>query len=337
MLFCLLKKKQMGAKLVKVVGPSDQLDMVGYWLAMKEVASFKKVSILELCAKTVAARGCDAVWKLKNMYNQPRPEAGVWCKTVGEDAFWNVPPPEFSRPFYPFHRFAPSTLCLQDHQSIAFEPSTTAEEVEKIICFGVANALILNQRRRRHRHCRQKSLIDVSDGVMHVLLCRLILGKLEPIPFGSQIDQPTSTELSMSFFFVDAISHLNSIMDINFFLLSFCPTVVPFNGSDIECVTKHGTSTIRHTTNKDARPHKRDIISTVDSFTYLGTEYPHFRCCNVTITAEVISKTRSREILKLVSELYKQSHLGNMLLAYDGKKSAFAAGPLPFESKEFVV
>ncbi|KAI3497924.1 hypothetical protein L1887_33550 [Cichorium endivia] len=32
-----------------------------------------------------------------------------------------------------------------------------------------------------------------------------------------------------------------------------------------------------------------------------------------------------------------QSHLGNMLLAYDGKKSAFAAGPLPFESKEFVV
>ncbi|CAI9268399.1 unnamed protein product [Lactuca saligna] len=58
---------------------------------------------------------------------------------------------------------------------------------------------------------------------------------------------------------------------------------------------------------------------------------------DVTITPEVISKTRSREILKLLSELYKQSHLGNMLLAYDGKKSAFAAGPLPFESKEFVV
>lgn len=57
----------------------------------------------------------------------------------------------------------------------------------------------------------------------------------------------------------------------------------------------------------------------------------------MTITPEVISKTRSREILKLLSELYKQSHLGNMLLAYDGKKSAFAAGPLPFESKEFVV
>ncbi|CAH1417150.1 unnamed protein product [Lactuca virosa] len=42
----------------------------------------------------------------------------------------------------------------------------------------------------------QKSLIADSDGVMHVLLCRLILGKLEPIPFGSQIDQPTSTKLN---------------------------------------------------------------------------------------------------------------------------------------------
>ncbi|KAL4555414.1 hypothetical protein LXL04_038032 [Taraxacum kok-saghyz] len=57
----------------------------------------------------------------------------------------------------------------------------------------------------------------------------------------------------------------------------------------------------------------------------------------VTITPEVISKPKSREILKMLSKLYQQSHLGNMLLAYDGTKSAFAAGPLPFESKEFVV
>nr|GEY92792.1 hypothetical protein [Tanacetum cinerariifolium] len=34
---------------------------------------------------------------------------------------------------------------------------------------------------------------------------------------------------------------------------------------------------------------------------------------------------------------YKASHLGNRELAYDGKKSAFAAGPLPFENKEFVI
>ncbi|GJT96892.1 argonaute 1-like protein [Tanacetum coccineum] len=34
---------------------------------------------------------------------------------------------------------------------------------------------------------------------------------------------------------------------------------------------------------------------------------------------------------------YKASHLGNHGFAYDGNKSAFAAGPLPFENKEFVI
>ncbi|KAL7588875.1 probable inactive poly [ADP-ribose] polymerase SRO2 isoform X1 [Lactuca sativa] len=46
------------------------------------------------------------------------------------------------------------------------------------------------------------SIADV-DGLMHVLLCRLILGKPEPIPFGSQIDLPTSTEFNSG---VDDIS-----------------------------------------------------------------------------------------------------------------------------------
>ncbi|GKD43422.1 PAZ domain-containing protein, partial [Tanacetum coccineum] len=41
--------------------------------------------------------------------------------------------------------------------------------------------------------------------------------------------------------------------------------------------------------------------------------------------------------MKFLSDSYGASHLGNLLLAYDGKKSAFAAGPLPFDSKEFVV
>ncbi|PWA85574.1 argonaute family protein [Artemisia annua] len=38
--------------------------------------------------------------------------------------------------------------------------------------------------------------------------------------------------------------------------------------------------------------------------------------------------------MKFLSDSYGASHLGNLLLAYDGKKSAFAAGPLPFDSKE---
>ncbi|GJU46276.1 PAZ domain-containing protein, partial [Tanacetum coccineum] len=41
--------------------------------------------------------------------------------------------------------------------------------------------------------------------------------------------------------------------------------------------------------------------------------------------------------MKFLSDSYGSSHLGNLLLAYDGKQSAFAAGPLPFDSKDFVV
>ena len=57
----------------------------------------------------------------------------------------------------------------------------------------------------------------------------------------------------------------------------------------------------------------------------------------MTIAPEVTSKTKSRDIMKFLSDSYGASHLGNLLLAYDGKKSAFAAGPLPFDSKEFAV
>lgn len=33
--------------------------------------------------------------------------------------------------------------------------------------------------------------------------------------------------------------------------------------------------------------------------------------------------------------LYRESHLGKRLPAYDGRKSLYTAGPLPFVSKEF--
>nr|GME16073.1 protein argonaute 5 [Ipomoea batatas] len=39
---------------------------------------------------------------------------------------------------------------------------------------------------------------------------------------------------------------------------------------------------------------------------------------------------------KLASD-YKQTHLGNRMLAYDGVKSLYTAGELPFQSKDFVV
>lgn len=41
-----------------------------------------------------------------------------------------------------------------------------------------------------------RTSIPDSNGVMHILLCRLILGKPEQIPFGSRINLPTSTEFN---------------------------------------------------------------------------------------------------------------------------------------------
>ncbi|GMJ10787.1 ARGONAUTE 5 [Hibiscus trionum] len=58
---------------------------------------------------------------------------------------------------------------------------------------------------------------------------------------------------------------------------------------------------------------------------------------DVTISPEVTSKKVNRDIMKELHKTYKDSHLGNRRLAYDGRKSFYTAGALPFESKEFVV
>ncbi|KAK8601699.1 hypothetical protein V6N13_058617 [Hibiscus sabdariffa] len=58
---------------------------------------------------------------------------------------------------------------------------------------------------------------------------------------------------------------------------------------------------------------------------------------DVTISPEVTSKKVNRAIMKELYETYKESHLGKRRLAYDGRKSFYTAGALPFESKEFVV
>lgn len=36
-------------------------------------------------------------------------------------------------------------------------------------------------------------------------------------------------------------------------------------------------------------------------------------------------------------KLYRESHLGTRLPAYDGRKSLYTAGPLPFQSREFEI
>lgn len=57
----------------------------------------------------------------------------------------------------------------------------------------------------------------------------------------------------------------------------------------------------------------------------------------VSITPEVTSRGVNRAVMEKLVNLYRESHLGNRLPAYDGRKSLYTAGPLPFVSKEFKI
>ncbi|KAK1374376.1 hypothetical protein POM88_030569 [Heracleum sosnowskyi] len=58
---------------------------------------------------------------------------------------------------------------------------------------------------------------------------------------------------------------------------------------------------------------------------------------DVTISPEVSSRGVNRAVMKQLVKLYRNSHLGNRLPVYDGRKSLYAAGPLPFVNKEFKI
>ncbi|KAJ8765428.1 hypothetical protein K2173_013186 [Erythroxylum novogranatense] len=58
---------------------------------------------------------------------------------------------------------------------------------------------------------------------------------------------------------------------------------------------------------------------------------------DVTITPEVASRTMNRAIMAELVKLYRESDLGMRLPAYDGRKSLYTAGELPFAWKEFTV
>lgn len=49
------------------------------------------------------------------------------------------------------------------------------------------------------------------------------------------------------------------------------------------------------------------------------------------------SRGVNRAVMEQLVKLYKESHLGKRLPAYDGRKSLYTAGPLPFVSKEFKI
>ncbi|CAL5184870.1 unnamed protein product [Lathyrus oleraceus] len=56
---------------------------------------------------------------------------------------------------------------------------------------------------------------------------------------------------------------------------------------------------------------------------------------DVTITPEVTSRGVNRAVMEQLVRLYRDSHLGKRLPAYDGRKSLYTAGPLPFITKDF--
>ncbi|KAH8492011.1 hypothetical protein H0E87_021560 [Populus deltoides] len=58
---------------------------------------------------------------------------------------------------------------------------------------------------------------------------------------------------------------------------------------------------------------------------------------DVTITPEVTSRGVNRAVMEQLVKLYRESHLGKRLPAYDGRKSLYTAGALPFQVKDFKI
>ncbi|GLJ52618.1 hypothetical protein SUGI_1119890 [Cryptomeria japonica] len=58
---------------------------------------------------------------------------------------------------------------------------------------------------------------------------------------------------------------------------------------------------------------------------------------DVSITPEVTSRGVNRAVMEQLVKQYQETHLGRRLPAYDGRKSLYTAGPLPFASKEFTI
>ncbi|KAG5139722.1 hypothetical protein JHK84_033490 [Glycine max] len=58
---------------------------------------------------------------------------------------------------------------------------------------------------------------------------------------------------------------------------------------------------------------------------------------DVSINPEITSKKVSRDVMTLLVQAHREKILGNRIPAYDGGKSLFTAGSLPFESKDFVI
>lgn len=50
---------------------------------------------------------------------------------------------------------------------------------------------------------------------------------------------------------------------------------------------------------------------------------------------EATSRGVNRALMEHLVKLYREAYLGGRLPVYDGRKSLYTAGPLPFTSREF--
>lgn len=57
----------------------------------------------------------------------------------------------------------------------------------------------------------------------------------------------------------------------------------------------------------------------------------------MSIIPEVTSRGVNRAVMEQLVKLHRESYLGGRLPAYDGRKSLYTAGPLPFTSREFQI
>ncbi|CAA3017934.1 argonaute 1 [Olea europaea subsp. europaea] len=62
-----------------------------------------------------------------------------------------------------------------------------------------------------------------------------------------------------------------------------------------------------------------------------------FHHYDVSITPEISVRDVNRAVIQQLVKLHRESHLGQRLPAYDGRKSLYTAGPLPFVSREFKI
>jgi eukaryotic translation initiation factor 2C len=77
------------------------------------------------------------------------------------------------------------------------------------------------------------------------------------------------------------------------------------------------------------------IVLLLHVFSFRKLLTSHMVSWQVAITPETTSRAVGRAVMEELVRLHKATYLGGRLPAYDGRKSLYTAGPLPFTSREF--